>query len=88
MSVLPVPGGPYISAPFGGLIPMFSKRSLCVIGSTIASTCHVARHRYPLPWWGARVARWGGSRQLLYLVVEAAHVVKLLHRLLVHLGGA
>mmetsp|Transcript_6440 Transcript_6440/g.14048 ORF Transcript_6440/g.14048 Transcript_6440/m.14048 type:complete len:264 (-) Transcript_6440:557-1348(-) len=38
MRVLPVPGGPYMSAPFGGLIPMFSKRSLCVIGNTIAST--------------------------------------------------
>mmetsp|Transcript_44313 Transcript_44313/g.110202 ORF Transcript_44313/g.110202 Transcript_44313/m.110202 type:complete len:267 (+) Transcript_44313:443-1243(+) len=35
--VLPVPGGPYINAPLGGLIPMLSKRSLCVIGSTTAS---------------------------------------------------
>mmetsp|Transcript_46183 Transcript_46183/g.128352 ORF Transcript_46183/g.128352 Transcript_46183/m.128352 type:complete len:217 (-) Transcript_46183:692-1342(-) len=26
--VLPVPGGPYMSAPFGGLMPMLSKRSL------------------------------------------------------------
>mmetsp|Transcript_50005 Transcript_50005/g.99592 ORF Transcript_50005/g.99592 Transcript_50005/m.99592 type:complete len:319 (-) Transcript_50005:333-1289(-) len=37
MSVLPVPGGPYMSAPFGGLMPMLSKRSLCVMGSTTAS---------------------------------------------------
>mmetsp|Transcript_18923 Transcript_18923/g.54648 ORF Transcript_18923/g.54648 Transcript_18923/m.54648 type:complete len:251 (-) Transcript_18923:45-797(-) len=37
MSVLPVPGGPYMSAPFGGLMPRLAKRSLCVIGSTIAS---------------------------------------------------
>mmetsp|Transcript_5673 Transcript_5673/g.9498 ORF Transcript_5673/g.9498 Transcript_5673/m.9498 type:complete len:214 (+) Transcript_5673:138-779(+) len=28
MRVFPVPGAPYISAPFGGLMPMFSKRSL------------------------------------------------------------
>mmetsp|Transcript_1125 Transcript_1125/g.3958 ORF Transcript_1125/g.3958 Transcript_1125/m.3958 type:complete len:241 (+) Transcript_1125:131-853(+) len=36
--VFPVPGGPYMSTPFGGLIPSFSKRSLCVMGSTMAST--------------------------------------------------
>ena len=38
MSVLPVPGGPYSRTPFGGRMPSLSKRSLCVIGSTIAST--------------------------------------------------
>mmetsp|Transcript_18964 Transcript_18964/g.47621 ORF Transcript_18964/g.47621 Transcript_18964/m.47621 type:complete len:256 (-) Transcript_18964:566-1333(-) len=38
ISVLPVPGGPYIRQPLGGLMPMLRKRSLCVIGSTIAST--------------------------------------------------
>mmetsp|Transcript_2368 Transcript_2368/g.6453 ORF Transcript_2368/g.6453 Transcript_2368/m.6453 type:complete len:241 (-) Transcript_2368:588-1310(-) len=37
ISVLPVPGGPYIRAPLGGLIPIFSKRSLWVMGSTMAS---------------------------------------------------
>mmetsp|Transcript_66018 Transcript_66018/g.159277 ORF Transcript_66018/g.159277 Transcript_66018/m.159277 type:complete len:209 (-) Transcript_66018:557-1183(-) len=36
--VLPVPGGPYIRQPLGGLMPMLMKRSLCVMGSTIAST--------------------------------------------------
>ena len=30
-NVLPVPGGPYIKQPFGGEIPMASKRSLCVL---------------------------------------------------------
>mmetsp|Transcript_4966 Transcript_4966/g.16635 ORF Transcript_4966/g.16635 Transcript_4966/m.16635 type:complete len:248 (-) Transcript_4966:503-1246(-) len=38
MRVLPTPGGPNMSTPFGGLMPMFSKRSLCVKGSTMAST--------------------------------------------------
>mmetsp|Transcript_15003 Transcript_15003/g.43244 ORF Transcript_15003/g.43244 Transcript_15003/m.43244 type:complete len:323 (-) Transcript_15003:28-996(-) len=35
--VFPVPGGPCMSTPLGGLMPMFSKRSLCVIGRTMAS---------------------------------------------------
>lgn len=35
--VLPVPGGPYIRTPLGGLIPTESNNSLCVIGSTMAS---------------------------------------------------
>lgn len=35
--VLPVPGGPYIKTPLGGLIPTASKRCLWVIGNTIAS---------------------------------------------------
>mmetsp|Transcript_81188 Transcript_81188/g.173773 ORF Transcript_81188/g.173773 Transcript_81188/m.173773 type:complete len:210 (-) Transcript_81188:584-1213(-) len=35
--VFPVPGGPCIKTPLGGLMPMVSKRSLCVIGSTMAS---------------------------------------------------
>merc|ERR1740124_863756 len=38
IKVLPVPGGPYIKQPLGGLMPMLTKRSLCVMGSTIAST--------------------------------------------------
>jgi len=38
MSVLPVPGGPYKRTPFGGRIPNFWNRSLCVMGRTIAST--------------------------------------------------
>mmetsp|Transcript_22998 Transcript_22998/g.48708 ORF Transcript_22998/g.48708 Transcript_22998/m.48708 type:complete len:221 (-) Transcript_22998:835-1497(-) len=38
ISVLPVPGGPYSSTPFGGRIPKFSKCFLCVMGSTMAST--------------------------------------------------
>jgi len=35
--VLPVPGGPNIKHPFGGLIPNFANHSLWVIGNTIAS---------------------------------------------------
>jgi hypothetical protein len=35
--VFPVPGGPNIRHPFGGLIPIFLNFSLWVIGSTIAS---------------------------------------------------
>mmetsp|Transcript_12758 Transcript_12758/g.37925 ORF Transcript_12758/g.37925 Transcript_12758/m.37925 type:complete len:352 (-) Transcript_12758:6-1061(-) len=35
--VLPVPGGPCMRTPFGGEIPMVSKRSAWVIGSTMAS---------------------------------------------------
>lgn len=35
--VFPVPGGPCIRTPFGGLIPIFINLSLCVIGKTIAS---------------------------------------------------
>mmetsp|Transcript_105461 Transcript_105461/g.206841 ORF Transcript_105461/g.206841 Transcript_105461/m.206841 type:complete len:326 (-) Transcript_105461:109-1086(-) len=35
--VFPVPGGPCIKTPLGGMMPMLSKRSLWVIGSTIAS---------------------------------------------------
>lgn len=35
--VFPVPGGPNIKQPFGGLIPMFSNFSLWVIGKTMAS---------------------------------------------------
>mmetsp|Transcript_2383 Transcript_2383/g.6760 ORF Transcript_2383/g.6760 Transcript_2383/m.6760 type:complete len:209 (-) Transcript_2383:495-1121(-) len=38
MSVLPTPGGPNMSTPLGGLMPRLTKRSLCVNGSTIAST--------------------------------------------------
>lgn len=37
-SVFPVPGGPYISTPFGGWIPKFSNFSLWFIGRTMAST--------------------------------------------------
>ena len=36
--VFPVPGGPYISTPFGGWIPKFSNFSLWFIGRTMAST--------------------------------------------------
>lgn len=35
--VLPVPGGPNIKHPLGGLIPIFWNFSLCVMGNTIAS---------------------------------------------------
>jgi hypothetical protein len=35
--VFPVPGGPYIRSPLGGVIPMASNLSAWVIGSTIAS---------------------------------------------------
>mmetsp|Transcript_39935 Transcript_39935/g.124418 ORF Transcript_39935/g.124418 Transcript_39935/m.124418 type:complete len:210 (+) Transcript_39935:247-876(+) len=35
--VLPVPGGPCMRTPFGGWMPTVSKRSLCVIGRTMAS---------------------------------------------------
>mmetsp|Transcript_7463 Transcript_7463/g.17077 ORF Transcript_7463/g.17077 Transcript_7463/m.17077 type:complete len:210 (+) Transcript_7463:320-949(+) len=35
--VLPVPGGPCIRTPLGGWMPMLMKRSLWVIGSTMAS---------------------------------------------------
>jgi hypothetical protein len=35
--VFPVPGGPNIKQPLGGLIPMFLNFSLWVIGKTIAS---------------------------------------------------
>eukprot|EP00961_Rhodomonas_salina_P165879 2235299-Rhodomonas_salina.1 len=38
MRVLPVPGGPYSSTPFGGRMPIASNRSPCVSGSTSAST--------------------------------------------------
>jgi len=37
IKVLPVPGGPYIKRPFGGLIPILMNLSLWVIGRTIAS---------------------------------------------------
>ena len=36
-SVLPVPGGPCRKMPFGGLMPIASNMSRCVIGSTTAS---------------------------------------------------
>mmetsp|Transcript_7465 Transcript_7465/g.15638 ORF Transcript_7465/g.15638 Transcript_7465/m.15638 type:complete len:271 (-) Transcript_7465:492-1304(-) len=36
-SVLPVPGGPWRRMPFGGLMPIESNMSLCVMGSTTAS---------------------------------------------------
>mmetsp|Transcript_2073 Transcript_2073/g.5292 ORF Transcript_2073/g.5292 Transcript_2073/m.5292 type:complete len:240 (+) Transcript_2073:457-1176(+) len=36
--VFPVPGGPWSSTPLGGRMPMASNISLCVIGSTTAST--------------------------------------------------
>ena len=35
--VFPVPGGPNIKQPFGGLIPILINFSRCVIGKTIAS---------------------------------------------------
>ena len=35
--VFPVPGGPYIKHPLGGLIPIFLNFSLWVMGKTIAS---------------------------------------------------
>mmetsp|Transcript_2305 Transcript_2305/g.6641 ORF Transcript_2305/g.6641 Transcript_2305/m.6641 type:complete len:273 (+) Transcript_2305:1-819(+) len=35
--VFPVPGGPCMRTPLGGWMPIVSKRSLCVIGSTTAS---------------------------------------------------
>lgn len=35
--VFPVPGGPYIRHPLGGLIPIFLNLSLWVMGKTIAS---------------------------------------------------
>jgi len=38
IKVFPVPGGPYKSTPLGGRIPNFWKRSLWVIGKTMAST--------------------------------------------------
>lgn len=38
IKVFPVPGGPYRSTPLGGRTPNFWNRSLCVIGSTMAST--------------------------------------------------
>lgn len=37
ISVLPVPGGPCRSTPLGGLMPSDLKRSLCVMGRTMAS---------------------------------------------------
>ena len=36
-SVFPVPGGPYISTPFGCVIPSDSNSSGCLIGSSITS---------------------------------------------------
>eukprot|EP01051_Picozoa_sp_SAG22_P007666 SAG22_NODE_547_length_9252_cov_27.855894_12_plen_204_part_00 len=36
-SVLPVPGGPYSSTPFGGSMPSATKRSGCSIGSSTTS---------------------------------------------------
>lgn len=36
--VFPVPGGPYMSTPFGGWMPRFSNFSLWFMGRTIAST--------------------------------------------------
>mmetsp|Transcript_102602 Transcript_102602/g.313770 ORF Transcript_102602/g.313770 Transcript_102602/m.313770 type:complete len:326 (-) Transcript_102602:132-1109(-) len=35
--VLPVPGGPCIRTPLGGMMPRFSNRSLLVMGNTMAS---------------------------------------------------
>lgn len=35
--VLPVPGGPNMRQPFGGLMPIFWNFYLCVIGKTMAS---------------------------------------------------
>lgn len=53
--VFPVPRGPYISTPFGGWIPRFSKFSLWFIGRTMASTspesaCAGLRCHCIVPW--------------------------------------
>lgn len=51
-SVLPVPGAPYSSTPLGGLMPSFSKRSLCWMGSTTASTSSCTAEADRKEWQG------------------------------------
>mmetsp|Transcript_27585 Transcript_27585/g.47240 ORF Transcript_27585/g.47240 Transcript_27585/m.47240 type:complete len:314 (-) Transcript_27585:175-1116(-) len=46
-SVLPVPGGPYSSTPFGGSIPSCTKRSGCSMGSSSTSRSFVISSLFP-----------------------------------------
>lgn len=78
-----VPGGPYMSAPLGGLMPNFLNLSACCIGNTL--TRIISLRVSPRTVTEKRHSH--GLDEFLNLLVEPTDIGIRVRRLLVHFHG-